>query len=75
MKIKRGDLVKVLAGKDRGREGKVIHASPKTDRVVVEGINLVKRHVRQSKKAQKGGIIEKEASLHVSNVKKTRAAE
>ncbi len=75
MKIKRGDLVKILSGKDRGREGKVIHASPKTDRVVVEGINLVKRHVRQSKKAQKGGIIEKEASLHVSNVKKTSSAE
>jgi large subunit ribosomal protein L24 len=75
MKIKRNDLVRVIAGKDRGKEGKVIEAYPAKDRVLVEGVNMVKRHVKPSQRAQKGGIIEKEASLHVSNVTKISAAE
>jgi len=69
MKLKKGDLVKVITGKDKGKEGKVISIITRTDRVIVEGANLVKRHVKPNKKVQKGGIIEKEASMHVSNVK------
>jgi large subunit ribosomal protein L24 len=70
MKIKQGDIVKVIAGKDKGKEGKVLQVLPAKERVLVEGINIVKRHVRPSQRAQKGGIIEKEAPLHVSNVKR-----
>ena len=69
MKLKKGDLIKVITGKDKGKEGKVISIITKTDRVYVEGVNLVKRHVKPNKKVQKGGIIEKEASMHISNVK------
>lgn len=76
VKIKRGDVVKVIAGKDRGREGKVVQVLPKEGRVVVEGVNLIKRHVKaQQTRNQKGGIIEKEAPLHISNVKKLASAE
>jgi large subunit ribosomal protein L24 len=70
MKIKQGDIVQVIAGKDKGKEGKVLQVLPAKERVLVEGINIVKRHVRPSQRAQKGGIIEKEAPLHVSNVKR-----
>lgn len=66
-KIKKGDKVIVLAGKDRGAEGEVIQVMPKADRVVVRGVNLIKKHQKQSQTEQ-GGIISKEASLHVSNV-------
>lgn len=76
VKIKRGDMVRVIAGKDRGREGKVVQVLPKEGRVVVEGVNLIKRHVKaQQTRSQKGGIIEKEAPLHISNVKKLASAE
>lgn len=75
MKIKRGDTVKVLVGRDRGKEGKVVRVLPAKQRVMVEGVNLVKRHVKARSQKQKGGIIEKEASIHVSNVKKIAAAE
>jgi len=76
VKIKRGDMVKVIAGKDRGREGKVVQVMPKEGRVVVEGMNMVKRHVKaQHTRNQKGGIVEKEAPLHISNVKKLASAE
>jgi large subunit ribosomal protein L24 len=70
MKIKQGDIVQVIAGKDKGKEGKVLEVQPAKERVLVEGINIVKRHVRPNQRAQKGGIIEKEAPLHVSNVKR-----
>jgi len=70
MKIKKGDLVKVITGKDRGKQGKVISILVDKDRVLVEAVNMVKRHVKPSKKNQKGGIIDMEASIHVSNVKK-----
>jgi len=66
-KIKKGDKVVVLAGKDRGKEGEVLKVLPKEDRVVVQGVNMVKRHQRPTQ-FNAGGIQEKEASLHVSNV-------
>lgn len=66
-KIKKGDKVIVLAGRDRGAEGEVIQVMPKADRVVVRGVNLVKKHQKQTQTEQ-GGIISKEASLHISNV-------
>jgi len=66
-KIKKGDSVIVLAGKDRGKEGEVIKVMPTDDRIVVRGINLIKKHQKQTQTEQ-GGIISKEASLHISNV-------
>ncbi len=66
-KIKKGDQVVVLAGRDKGKKGEVIEVRPADDRVVVRGVNIVKRHTRQSAKSQ-GGIVEQEAALHVSNV-------
>lgn len=66
-KIKKGDKVIVLAGKDRGAEGEVINVMPKADRVVVRGVNMIKKHQRQTPQ-QEGGIITREASIHVSNV-------
>ncbi len=67
LKIKKGDNVVILTGKDRGRRGEVLHAFPKESRVIVQGVNLVRKHVRPSQR-QEGGIIQKEAPLHVSNV-------
>ncbi|CDN53636.1 50S ribosomal protein L24 [Neorhizobium galegae bv. officinalis bv. officinalis str. HAMBI 1141] len=66
-KIKKGDSVVVLAGKDKGRTGEVLQVMPKEDRAVVRGINMVKRHQRQSQ-TQEAGIINKEASIHLSNI-------
>ncbi|KAB1086230.1 50S ribosomal protein L24 [Neorhizobium galegae] len=66
-KIKKGDSVVVLAGKDKGRTGEVLQVIPKEDRAVVRGINMVKRHQRQSQ-TQEAGIINKEASIHLSNI-------
>jgi len=66
-KIKKGDTVIVLTGRDKGKTGQVTQVLPKEDRVVVEGVNVVKRHQRPTQQAQ-GGIIEKSASIHVSNV-------
>ncbi|WP_425408845.1 50S ribosomal protein L24 [Hyphococcus sp.] len=66
-KIKKGDKVIVLAGRDRGAEGEVIQVMPKADRVVVRGVNLIKKHQKQTQTEQ-GGIISKEASMHISNV-------
>jgi large subunit ribosomal protein L24 len=71
VKIKKGDTVVVIAGKDKGARGKVIHAYPATDRVLVEGVNRIKKHTRISQNqrgAQSGGIVTQEASIHVSNV-------
>jgi len=65
--VRRDDLVMVIAGKDRGKTGKVLRVLPKRQRVVVEGVNLVKRHLRPSLRSQ-GGIVEREAPIHVSNV-------
>ena len=66
-KIKKGDNVVVLSGKDKGRSGTVVEMVTKTDRVVVQGINMVKRHTKQSQ-TNEGGIIAKEASIHISNL-------
>ena len=71
MKVKKGDEVVVIAGKDRGVKGKVIHADPESNRVVVEGVNRVKKHTRittTQRGAQTGGIVTQEAPIHVSNV-------
>ncbi|WP_337865475.1 50S ribosomal protein L24 [Ignavibacterium sp.] len=68
MKIKKNDTVMVIAGNDRGKTGKVLKVFPKESRVIVEGINLRKRHTKPSQKNPQGGILEKEAPIHVSNV-------
>ena len=67
-KIKKGDRVVVLTGKDKGRQGNVLKVLPKEDRVVVEGLNLVQRHTRPTQMDPQGGIKNKEAPIHVSNV-------
>jgi large subunit ribosomal protein L24 len=66
-KIKKGDKVVVLTGRDKGRTGEVIEMRPRESRVLVRGVNMVKRHQRQSA-SQEGGIISKEAPVHLSNV-------
>ena len=66
-KIKKGDNVVVLAGKDKGRSGEVLRVMPKDDKAVVRGINQVRRHQKQSQ-SQEGGIITKEAPIHLSNI-------
>ena len=67
-KIRKGDTVIVLAGKDKGSSGRVLTVIPKEDRVVVEGVNLVKRHTKASMGDPKGGVKTKEAAMHISNV-------
>lgn len=67
-KIKKGDTVVVIAGKDKDREGKVMHVDRKNHKVIVEGINMVKKHSKPSMQNQSGGIIEKESPLDISNV-------
>ena len=69
MKVRVGDKVRILAGKDRGKEGKVIVTLKKTAKVVVEGINIVKKHMKPSQMNETGGILSVEAPIHVSNVK------
>lgn len=66
--IKKQDTVLVITGKERGKKGRVISVRPGKDNLLVERVNLIKRHMKPSKKYQQGGIIEKEAALHVSNV-------
>jgi len=71
LKVKKGDTVVVLSGKDKGAKGRVIAAFPRTSRVLVEGIGRVKKHTRVSQTqrgAQSGGIVTQEAAIHVSNV-------
>lgn len=68
MKIKKGDNIIVISGKDKGKTGKVIRAFHKADKVIVEGINIKKRHQRPTKSNQKGQIIDKLMPVHVSNV-------
>lgn len=78
MKIKTGDQVKIIAGKDKGKTGKIIQVFPKENRVVVEGANMLKKHVRSMKQGQPGQRVEFAAPLHASNVmiveKETAAA-
>ena len=68
MHVKTGDIVKVISGKDKGKEGKILKSFPKKDRVIVEGVNIVKKHQKPSLANQTGGIVEVEAPIHVSNV-------
>ncbi len=68
MKIRKNDTVLVIAGKDRGKKGKVRFAYPKDERLLVEGINFIKRHTKAMGQVRQAGIIEREAPIHVSNV-------
>lgn len=68
MKIRKNDNVVVIAGNDRGKTGKVLKVFPKNSRIIIEGINLRKRHTKPNQKNPQGGILEKEAPIHVSNV-------
>jgi large subunit ribosomal protein L24 len=69
MHIRKGDEVLIIAGNDRGKSGRVLKVFPKKNRVIVEGINFIKRHTRPTQNNPQGGIVEKEAPIHVSNVK------
>ena len=69
MKIKKDDKVVIIAGKDKGKTGKVMHAFPNDKQVIVEGLNLMKKHVRPKKQGESGQIIEFPAPMDVSNVK------
>ena len=69
MKVKVGDNVKILAGKDKGKEGRVIKTLKKENKVLVEGINMVKKHVKPNRMNEVGSIVDIEAPIHVSNVK------
>ena len=68
MKIKKGDTVQVITGNDSGKTGRVIKVFLDKERVVVEGVNMVKKHARPTQDTPQGGIIEKEATIHISNV-------
>ena len=68
MKIRRGDTVRIITGKDKGRGGKVRQVLPAKNRVVVEGLNMIKRHTRARGTARQAGIVEREAPIHLSNV-------
>jgi large subunit ribosomal protein L24 len=72
LKIRRGDNVRVMSGKDRGKEGKILAVFPKDSRIIIEGVNVVKRHMKlraaRGRAGQEGGIISQEAPVHVSNV-------
>ncbi|ADG87300.1 MAG: 50S ribosomal protein L24 [Actinomycetales bacterium] len=74
--VKKGDLVQVIAGKDKGAKGRVIRALPREQRVVVEGVNLIKKHSKVTHQgprgAKEGGVLTMEAPIHVSNVKKLK---
>ncbi len=66
--VRKGDTVMVVAGKERGKKGKVLRVIPEKSRVVVERINMIKKHQRPTQKVRQGGIIEREGSIHLSNV-------
>lgn len=68
MRIRKGDTVRVLSGKDRGKEGEVITALPKKNKVIVQGVNVAKRHQKPTRSMQQGGIIDKPMPIDVSNV-------
>jgi len=68
MKIRKNDNVMVIAGNARGKSGKVLKVYPETERLIIEGVNIIKRHSRPSQKNPQGGIVQREAPIHVSNV-------
>lgn len=69
MNIKKGDTVYIVSGNDRGKTAKVLHVFPDRNRLIVEGVNMIKRHSRPTQRNRKGGIITKEGTIHRSNVK------
>ena len=68
--VKKGDEVVVLAGKEKGKRGKIIAVSPKKNRAIVEGLQMIKRHMRKSQDHPQGAIVEREGSIHLSNLMK-----
>jgi large subunit ribosomal protein L24 len=66
-KLKKGDMVKIIAGKDKGKTGKILKAIPEKDRIVIEKVNMIKKHKKPDQKT-KGGVVEKEGSIHISKV-------
>ncbi|RPF49997.1 50S ribosomal protein L24 [Aquisalibacillus elongatus] len=68
MHVKKGDKVKVVTGKDKGKEGTILETDPKSERVLVEGVNYMKKHAKPSQENPQGGILNQEAPIHVSNV-------
>ena len=68
MRVKKGDTVVVIAGKDKGKKGTVLKVMPKTNRVLVEGVNMITKHQKPTAVNPQGGIVNKEASIHISNV-------
>ena len=73
--VKKGDQVVVLDGKEKGKSGRIIAVQVKKARVVIEGLAMVKKHVRKSQQNPNGAIVEREGSIHISNVKKSEGAE
>ena len=67
MKIQKGDMVKIISGNDKGKSGRVIKVFPEKNRIIVEGVNIVKKHSRPTQEHPQGGILEKELSIHISN--------
>ena len=68
LNVKKGDTVKVIAGDDKGSVGRVLKVYPEKNRAIVEGVNIVKKHTKPNAKNTQGGIVEKEASIHISNL-------
>ena len=66
--VKRGDEVVVIAGAEKGKRGKIIQVVPKKERVIVEGINIIKKHIKRNQQHPEGTILEREAAIHISNV-------
>ena len=72
--VKKGDQVTVIAGKEKGKSGKIIAVLTKKSRVIVEGVQMIKKHVKKSQQNPNGAILDREGSIHISNVKKAEAA-
>ena len=72
--VKKGDQVTVIAGKEKGKSGKIIAVLTSKNRVIVEGLHMMKKHTRKSQQNPNGAIVEREGSVHISNVKKAEAA-
>ena len=68
IRIRKGDTVRIIAGKDKGKSGKVLEVNPRAGRILIEKLNIIKRHMKPSQKNRQGGIIDREAPLQVSNV-------
>jgi len=70
MKLKKGDNIKIITGKDKGKSGKIVRALPKENKVIIEGLNMMKKHQRPRKSGEKGSMINIAMPIHASNVKK-----